>query len=99
MAAGCELTILLPAYREADALHQLLPALAAAAGRLTSDHEIVVVDARVPADDTQKVCAEHGARHVFRASVKRFRSGGSRVQIRDGRDAARAQPESCGLAS
>jgi dolichol-phosphate mannosyltransferase len=81
---GCELTIILPAYCEADALRNLLPVLAASAGRLTSDFEIVVVDACTPMDETQQVCTQHGVRHVFRGSGNSY-GDAVRTGIRESR--------------
>lgn len=72
MPDSCELSITLPAFREAESLRQLLPRIRAAAGRLTADHEILVVDALQPLDDTQKVCADCGARHIFRTGGNSF---------------------------
>jgi dolichol-phosphate mannosyltransferase len=66
VSADCELTILLPSYREAQALKQLLPRLKASVGRLTTDYEILVVDAVAPVDATQQICADCGVRHMFR---------------------------------
>jgi dolichol-phosphate mannosyltransferase len=64
--ADCELTILLPSYREADALKQLLPRLKTSVGRLTADYDILVVDAIAPVDATRQICADCGVRHMFR---------------------------------
>jgi dolichol-phosphate mannosyltransferase len=61
-----ELTILLPAYKEADSLQQLLPQLRDQASKLTTSYEVLVVDARTKIDDTAEVCEEWGVRHVFR---------------------------------
>lgn len=61
-----ELSIVLPAYKEADALRSLLPVLKTAAANLTASHEIVVVDAREPVDDTPAVCRTHQVRHLHR---------------------------------
>ena len=61
-----ELTVLLPAYREADSLRQLLPLLKAQVMKLTSSYEILVVDAQTRIDDTEEVCGEFGVHHVFR---------------------------------
>jgi dolichol-phosphate mannosyltransferase len=63
----CELSIILPAFREADTLRHLLPRIAASAGTLTPDYEILVVDAQHAVDDTREVCAKCGVRHLFRA--------------------------------
>ncbi len=57
------LTVLLPAYREADNLRELLPRLQDALGALAAiPFEVLVVDARESTDDTAAVCAQFGAR-------------------------------------
>jgi dolichol-phosphate mannosyltransferase len=61
-----ELSIVLPAYKEAAALTKLLPALKSHAADLTRAYEILVVDAQQPVDDTPAVCRAHGVRHVQR---------------------------------
>lgn len=61
-----ELTVVLPAYLEAEALKKLLPLLIGAVSQLTPHHEILVVDAQQKADDTQEVCSRNQVRHVFR---------------------------------
>jgi dolichol-phosphate mannosyltransferase len=61
-----ELTVVLPAYREAEALKKLLPSLIGAVSQLTPHHEILVVDAQQRIDDTLEVCSRHQVRHVFR---------------------------------
>jgi dolichol-phosphate mannosyltransferase len=61
-----DLSIVLPAYREAEALRKLLPALKSRVADLTEAHEIVVVDAQTPLDETQTVCETQGVRHVYR---------------------------------
>jgi dolichol-phosphate mannosyltransferase len=66
MADGCELTIVLPAYHEAEVLRHLLPRICTCAAQFTSAYEVLVVDAVAPVDDTQRVCAEVGVRHIFR---------------------------------
>jgi dolichol-phosphate mannosyltransferase len=61
-----ELSIVLPAYKEAASLATLLPRLKDAAATLTPDHEIIVVDAQEPVDKTREICAQQGVRHVHR---------------------------------
>jgi dolichol-phosphate mannosyltransferase len=61
-----ELSIVLPAYREAPALDKLLPGLKARAAALTGEHEILVIDSQEPLDETEAVCARHGVRHIRR---------------------------------
>src|SRR5271163_2168264 len=61
-----ELSVVLPAYEEAENLRVLLPRLRQAAGALTPAHEIIVVDAEAPRDETPAVCRENGVRYVPR---------------------------------
>lgn len=62
----CELSVVIPAYREADALRRLLPVLVTAVNALCERSEILVTDSTVPLDDTAKVCAEYDVRHMHR---------------------------------
>jgi dolichol-phosphate mannosyltransferase len=66
MSEPCELSIVMPAYREAESLKTLLPVLAIASRTLTPNVEIIVSDARLPLDDTAAVCAAHGVKHLHR---------------------------------
>lgn len=61
-----ELSVVLPAYREEQNLRLLLPRLKAALGRLTPDHELLVVDSFHQADATAEICQANGARCVNR---------------------------------
>jgi dolichol-phosphate mannosyltransferase len=63
-----ELSIVLPAYREAAALDALLPALKSQVAQLTPSHEIVVVDAERPIDNTGEICRIHGVHHMHRTN-------------------------------
>jgi dolichol-phosphate mannosyltransferase len=60
-----QLSVVMPAYLEAESLRQLLPAIAAAVADL-GPYEILVVDTMAPLDDTAEICARHGARHLRR---------------------------------
>lgn len=55
-AVSVELSIVLPAYREAANLRHLLPALAKVAAALTASFEILVIDAAEPMDETPTLC-------------------------------------------
>jgi dolichol-phosphate mannosyltransferase len=67
MAEGrTDLSIVLPAYEEAENLDSLLPKLHGVAKELAVNYEIVVVDTETPRDSTPEVCARHGARYVPR---------------------------------
>ena len=61
-----ELSVVLPAYQEADNLRQLLPVLHEVVRSLTSSYEIIVVDTEQPLDDTPAICRESGTIYVPR---------------------------------
>ena len=65
--ANPELSIVLPAYEEAENLKFLLPRLKTVASSLGQSHEILVVDAQTPRDETPAICRENGVRYVPRA--------------------------------
>src|SRR5260221_14130380 len=67
MSHAVELSVVLPSYKEAEALSLLLPVLKEHLAKLTSSSEILVVDALEKVDDTPGVCAIQGVRHVFRS--------------------------------
>jgi dolichol-phosphate mannosyltransferase len=62
----CEFSVVLPAYREAEALKKLLPVLVPAVNELSDSWEIIAADSMEPLDDTASVCAAHGVRHIHR---------------------------------
>jgi dolichol-phosphate mannosyltransferase len=66
IASSPELSIVLPAYEEAENLRILLPALKESAQMLAPRCEILVVDATHPRDATPQVCADHGVNYVPR---------------------------------
>ncbi len=61
-----ELSIILPAYEEAENLRWLLPELKAAVEKLTASYEVLLVDTAVPHDASPQVCAEFGVTYVPR---------------------------------
>jgi dolichol-phosphate mannosyltransferase len=65
-AAPLELSVTIPAYREAENLAHMLPIIKAAAGALTASYEVLVVDTQEPMDNTAEICATHGVRHLYR---------------------------------
>jgi len=82
----------MPAYREAEALRQLLPALLTAVSALSDRYEIIVADSIEPLDDTNAVCVEFGVKHLHRTGGNSYgdavRSGiresvGERVLLMD----------------
>lgn len=67
-----DLTIVIPAYREAEALSLLLPRLKAQVERLSPNSEILIIDTQTPLDHTREVCREHGVRYVARANGNNY---------------------------
>ena len=65
-ASPLELSVVLPAYKEADSLRQLLPGLKEQVARLSPLSEILIVDAEAAVDDSAAICAANAVRHVFR---------------------------------
>lgn len=60
------LSIVLPAYEEAENLTFLLPNLAMTLETLGVSSEILVVDTAEPRDETAAICSQFGVRHVRR---------------------------------
>ena len=69
---GLDLTIFIPAYREAENLPDLLPRIKAAAEALTPSFEVLIVDTQMDMDDTRAVCAAHGVRHINRSGGNQY---------------------------
>jgi dolichol-phosphate mannosyltransferase len=63
-----DLSIVIPAYREAEALTLLLPGLKAHVEALSPRSEILVIDTQMPLDHTADVCLAQGVRHVPRTN-------------------------------
>lgn len=61
-----ELSVVMPAYREADSLRKLLPLLLPAVQALSARCEFIVSDSMEPLDDTAEVCAGFGVKHIYR---------------------------------
>lgn len=66
------LTIMMPAYGEADNLRLLLPIIKKITEDLAVSSEIIVLDAASPIDDTQAVCVEHQVKWLQRAGGNRY---------------------------
>jgi dolichol-phosphate mannosyltransferase len=67
MPLPCELSVVLPAYREADSLRIVLPKLVPVVAAASAGSEIIVSDAMEPLDDTEEVCAENDVVHIRRS--------------------------------
>ncbi len=66
MQHSIEYSVVLPSYREAENLKNLLPKLHQAFAQLSGRYEIVVADTKDAMDDTPEVCNRYGAKHVSR---------------------------------
>jgi len=67
-----DLSIVLPAYREADSLDRLLPALQRVAGSLAAKVDILVVDSQEPMDATAAICRRYQVGHIHRTGGNLF---------------------------
>lgn len=56
-------TVLL-AYKEAENLRILLPRIISELENIGEDYEILVIDTKVPLDDTKEVCKEFGVKYI-----------------------------------
>ncbi len=61
-----ELSIIIPAYQEAEALELLLPQLRSHLTQLFTTSEILVVDTESSLDRTEEVCRQNGVTHLRR---------------------------------
>lgn len=79
-----ELSVVIPAYLEAENLHIILPRLKKILNSIEPSHEILIVDTHTPLDETQSVCIQHGATYINRSPGNCFgdavRSGISAAQ-------------------
>jgi dolichol-phosphate mannosyltransferase len=92
MQDECELSVVLPAYREAASLRSLLPKLVQAVHSVSANAEIIVSDSMEPLDDTDTVCKESSVIHIRRSGGNSYgdavrsgiqRSRGSFVLLMD----------------
>ena len=61
-----DLTILIPAYKEAENLEIVIPKLKKSLEILDIQHQILIVDSAVSFDDTLDVCNRHKVDHIVR---------------------------------
>jgi dolichol-phosphate mannosyltransferase len=67
-----DLTVMLPAYKEAATLRELLPAIKQAATALTPNFEVLILDTQTAMDDTAEICAINGVRHIRRSGGNQY---------------------------
>ena len=61
-----EISLVLPAYQEAENLKKILPRLHSVLKSMEVDYEILIVDTMEPMDDTPKICDENNAVYLPR---------------------------------
>jgi len=66
------LSVLLPAYQEAENLRVILPRILAALSTLSVVSEVLVVDTVTPLDATREICAQLGVRWLPRRGGNTF---------------------------
>lgn len=67
-----DLSVVLPAYLEAESLRTLLADIKAGAAALTRSYEVLVVDTQERMDDTDAVCQLNGVRHIHRKGGNQY---------------------------
>jgi len=67
-----KISVVLPAYREAENLRIILPRLKAQMDRNGAPYEILVVDARQALDRTQEVCLQNSVTHLKRENADAY---------------------------
>lgn len=67
-----ELSVLIPAYLEAESLRDLLPDIKSGVAALTPSFEILIIDTQQPMDDTAAVCQLSGVRHIHRSGGNQY---------------------------
>jgi len=61
-----ELSIIIPAYLEADNLKEILPGINKTLDKMNIKSEVMVLDTVMPMDDTAAICGNNGARYINR---------------------------------
>jgi dolichol-phosphate mannosyltransferase len=72
LGEGVDLSVVLPAYQEADNLRLLLPRLRESLAGLGVQTETIIVDAIEPIDETASLCAQFPVRYVRRRNSNCF---------------------------
>ncbi len=70
--SDAQLSIVMPAYEEAENLRWILPRLHKALQVLTVPYEILVVDTSTPHDDTANICVGAGVRYIPRRGGDKY---------------------------
>ena len=83
---GCQVSVIVPTYREAENLPSLIPRIAVALSGAAMQGEILVVDDNSP-DHTEQACAQLAAKYPVRLIVRRAERGLSGAVIEGMRQA------------
>lgn len=61
-----DISIIFPAYHEAENLKNILPRLHALLENAPFQYRVIVMDTMTPTDDTEEICQQHGAEYLRR---------------------------------
>ncbi len=66
------ISVVIPAYQEAENLRRILPRLNAVLRSIPGEHEVLIIDTQEPMDDTAEVCREQHVTHIVRQGGNRY---------------------------
>lgn len=67
-----DLSIIIPAYNEAENLRLLLPHLSLLSSKLGAAVDIMVIDRRIPCEDTRQICHANGVMYLNRSESDHY---------------------------
>ncbi len=81
-----ELSVFMPAYREAENLKSILPQLIRVLSEMNISYEVIVVDTMEPMDDAEEICGKYDMLYINRKNGNSYGDA-----IRTGIEAARGK--------
>jgi len=66
------ISVIIPAYNEADNLEELLPLLKTSVSSIGCPYEIIIVDTISPMDNTQEICTRYGVTYFNRENGNNY---------------------------
>lgn len=66
------ISVVIPAYKEAENLRNILPRLNTVLSKIPGDHEVLVVDTIERTDDTKEVCETNNVTHLIRKGGNQY---------------------------
>ena len=72
MNSNLELSVIIPAYKEAENLQILLPRLTKTLRELTDKFEVLIIDTMSPMDNAPAICKEVGATYISRSGGNNY---------------------------